>query len=1061
MTAPFQVYSASAGAGKTYKLVQQYLEKALGGSPAQFLAILAITFTKKAAKEMKDRVLAALYGLAYESENGDLDGLRKDLCAHLGLSRAQLASQAEAVLRRILHQYSGFAISTIDSFTDRLIRSFSRDLGLHASFQVELHSALILQEAVDKLLEEVAPGEDVEKVLQRYISEQLAQDKAARYGEELRDGGGDLFSEDALRHLQLLEDMEASDFLELHRELRRQQEFFQGRVYDAAQELLQEFEGRDISDGDISGKKFLGKLRQVPNPNQSRLPFPPISLNATDLKMLRGEKELYSASNREARAKIEPIAEELKQVMMSFLEEWHSCLESLALLEAVRDNFFKTAVLTEVNSQVQEIQHRTGRLPIGSFNKLISEALRDQPAPFLYERLGDRYRHFFIDEFQDTSFLQWHNLLPLIHESLSQGGGSAMIVGDAKQAIYRFRGGDVEQFVQLYQGTDSSHRASSSGPELYSRESISLPSNRRSRKEIVDFNNEFFARIASSFTSDAYRELYENGGQEPKRDSGGQVRIRWIDYIRGEKEAHEQEQFQCLLETVQQVRDRHYSLSDIAVLVGKGSEARKCARFLMDEGFPAVGPDNLSLQSSGTVQGLVGFLQGMLDARFQEARLPWAQWLFRCLKPDEDETFFLSRLCRSSRRQTWKELEKYCPDWDTRQFLRIPLQEQLYYLLERIEPSFRSDPLVQAFLDEVFRLIQRDSAGLKEILDWWETIGQYQSLDLQQSQEAIQILTIHKSKGLQFPVVILAFAGDYGLATLADSWKTLPKEKLSLPLPAARISWTLKVAQQVPGSWYEAQYDSEKEAELLDNRNKWYVAFTRAQEELHILAKRPSPRTNKPNPKEIGDLLWESWGEEEASLEWSTSVAQDKIRAEEPAEEDRSEELAGYRSGDWRQRIRVSDDAPEHWEAGDHDSRLSTGKKLHYLLAEIEQAGDVQPALERALSRGDFQPDERAYLSELLTSVTEHPQLAPFFTGAGETLTERSILLPTGRQKIPDRLILDDSKVHVLDYKSGAPQEEHRQQVDEYFHLLGEMGYARGQRILVYLGPTIEVDCDW
>lgn len=1063
MTAPFQVYSASAGAGKTYKLVQRYLEKALGGPPGQFLSILAITFTKKAAKEMKDRVLGALYSLAYEAESPSLKDLRADLSAHLNMSQEELASQAEAVLGRILHQYSGFAISTIDSFTDRLIRSFSRELGLQANYQVELQSELILREAVDNLLESVVAGQDVEKVLQRYINEQLVMDKAARYGDELREGGSDLFAEDALRHLQLLEGMAATEFLKLHRELHSQQASFQSRIYAAAQELIKVFEEEGIRDADISGKKLLSKLRQVANPEQSQMDFPPSTLSPTDRSMLQGERKLYSNANKEAKAKIDPITGKLEEAMLAFLDEWQSCLEPLAVLKAVKENFFKTAVLSELSGQVQEIQDRTGRLPIGLFNKLISEALRDQPAPFLYERLGDRYRHFFIDEFQDTSLLQWRNLLPLLHESLAQGDGSVMLVGDAKQAIYRFRGGDVDQFVELYQDRDGSNRASPSGPELYGRESLTLNCNRRSRKEIVCFNNYFFPKIASSFTSSAYRELYEQGRQEPKRNSGGLVRIRWIDYVSGAKEAHEEEQFQELKKTIQQVRKRRYSLSDIAVLVGKGSEAKKCARFLMEQELPAVGPDNLSLQSSGTVLGLVGFLQTMLDARYQEARLPWAQWLYRCLEPAEDPTVFLRRLCRHTRRSTWKELEHYCPDWNTRQFLRLPLQEQLYYLLERLEPSFRSDSLVQAFLDEVFRMIQRDSAGLGEILDWWEATGQYQSLDLRQTQEAIQILTIHKSKGLQFPVVILAFAGDYGRATLDDSWKTLPEEPASLGLPAARISWKSSIADQVPNSWYDDQYQEQKEADLLDNRNKWYVAFTRAREELHVLAKRKNPPAKEAKPKEIGELLAKYCLEEDStSLEWSSKgTPRGKEAAEESSGGLPGEELAGYRSGDWRQRIRVSDEAPEHWESGEVDSRLSTGKKLHYLLAEIEQADDVPVAVERALSRGDFQPEEGAYLRSLLSSVTEHPQLKTFFEGNRAVLTERPILLPAGGQRIPDRLILEDSKVHILDYKSGAPREAHRQQLDEYYQLLGQMGYDRGQRILVYLGPSIEVDSDW
>ncbi|MGC1515646.1 MAG: UvrD-helicase domain-containing protein, partial [Maribacter sp.] len=573
----FTIYNASAGSGKTYALAKEYL-KIILASPQNFKKILAITFTNKAVNEMKHRILNSLQEFSETQSVDTAAPLFHDLIAETALSFEELKATSGLRLKQILHNYAFFDISTIDKFTHRLIRTFAKDLKIPQNFEVVLDTDLLLQEAVERIIGKA--GEDIEftKVLLDFALEKIDDDRSWDIGFDLLKIGKLVFDENNIPHLAGLKEKELGDFLALQRLLKNKIFDIEKSVSEKASQSLDAIqkEGLDYKDfpRETLPKHFQRIRDGLYNPSQ-------LYNNKLEENLIEGNI---------LKAKSTPPSAALSALLLQHYQHIKALIYKRGLFANITRNIIPFALLNAIQKELKTIQVEKDQLSISEFNTLIAQEIKNQPAPFIYERLGEKYRHYFIDEFQDTSQMQWENLIPLIGSALEGEDaygdmGSLFLVGDPKQAIYRWRGGKAEQFLEL--ATHEKH------PFTIPSKLVTLPKNYRSHAEIINFNNAFFQSISPLLKNPTYQEFFRMGNrQETNQKEGGYVRLSLLE-IENEEEYG--------LETVRIVKDclaKGYRYSDMCIIVRKKKQGSFLADLLMQHRIPVVSSDSLLLSGN-------------------------------------------------------------------------------------------------------------------------------------------------------------------------------------------------------------------------------------------------------------------------------------------------------------------------------------------------------------------------------------------------------------------------------------------------------------------------------
>lgn len=1040
MLPDFKIYNASAGAGKTFNLVREYLKICLRSDEEhRFMEILAITFTNKAAQEMKDRILLKLQEISlYPTADPDPKYTRA-LAEELGLSPEALAARALRNLKQILHSYSAFAVSTIDSFTNRLIRSFSRELSLSSNYQVETEGDLMLEEALDRLLAKLEDGDQISGMLMRFIEGELDQDRSGNVRQVLAEVSKALFQEQAQGYLEQIRHFEADDFDRLDQELRADSAQLTAGLKVRAQNIIEGAEQMGILPEALSGAYT--PLYYAEKALQGEF----VSMNKGIQKSIANpqEKPLYAKTKAKnpITANIRAHHQDFLALVIDYQQYFEEHLERYRYLEEIKRNLPGLAVLQSIDLELQELKEETSRLPIGEFQKIISRELQAQPAPFIYERLGERYRKFFIDEFQDTSRMQWQNLLPLVQNAMSQTGGSTLLVGDPKQSIYRFRGGEVQLFIDLSNGRDQSNIFQ--GKELYKRELINLGSNWRSRERLVDFNNRFFRELAVQLPNEDFQEVYAGLEQKAEQSAGGVVDIRFL----AEDDDSPYPYGEASLGVIKSLLERGYRQSDICILTRSNAHARLQVEYLMQEqerlplaGEPLriISADSLQMSASKEVEAIVSFLAMLEFPQEASRRLPWLEWSANRLSTPEQYFAYCYEHSQSAIEDELSFLEEHLAQFHAETFEGQDLLRQVYTLCKSLDLSWQADPYLQHFLDMISDFMKEHKGDRRAFLAYWEEKGHKKSLHLPSSLDAIQVMSIHKSKGLEFPVVIVPHAEQ----TWNDNgknhqlWIDLPAEEYhGLPVLRMRRS-SLKEEERPLRPHYEAYYDLDQAKEVLDNINAYYVAFTRAEQELYIISTEKQSKQAS-----LQNALQDFWAQEQMS-----SPEEPRLKA---AKTQSVLELKHYAPVNWQERVAVISPMPKEWSEGEARNK---GSRIHEVLAQLKSAQDWPSLCNQLEADAWFSGDELQELDAKLQALFAHGILGPLFSQEAEVYNERPLLLPDGSRKIPDRLVSMQGKWHLLDYKTGNPESKHHQQLQEYCSLLREAGIAVSTAHLVYLG---------
>lgn len=1040
-----RVYKSSAGSGKTFTLVLEYLLLVVK-EPAAFRQILAVTFTNKAANELKQRILEALFELSTGQEKPVIQNVVLPyLIKQSGIDEPEIRRRTAQVFHQILHQYSDFNVSTIDSFVQRLSRTFARELGLPSRYEVLLESDAMIKLAADLTIEQVGVDDFLTKLILNFVRQRLEDEDDWRFEKKLVEFMQLLLEEESYRYRKG-NDLDTNEKVQqLRTLLRTYTKAFEKEILVLADQFEKLLRDDDLGLDNLAGgtKGMAVFFRRLQDKNLG---------GAMDSKYGKAIPEAgkWAAGklNKAQKDTIAAIENQLESILKQIHEKLEENLPRYSLYSLLDAEILSFALQQRLLDQLDEMSMQSNQVHISEFNKRLASAIDDAAVPYIYERLGERYKHFLLDEFQDTSLLQWHNFLPLIDNSLATSHLS-LLVGDAKQAIYRFRSGEVEQFIQLpiiYRKEDSlvAQHAQPAISQHYEGEN--LGKNYRSLPAVVTFNNDFF-NFLSAQLPEKYQEVYHDLKQEfvPKTTEG-LVQIEFLD------SDNEDEQFgdvyqQRTLEIIQSLHDQKYAYSDIAVLTRSRAGGIEMARFLSGEQIPVISSESLLVSTSAAVQLLVHSLKYIHrpeDAVVASGLRYYHQ--LACTAVGNSETdiniFFTAESIPQPKMESLLGLDQ--GSLDRSKVAAFSLFDFCEYLIRLYGLNKEADTYLPFFLEAVYNWQNDPANGLAGFLDFWDENRGKIAVISPEDTDAVKIMTIHKAKGLEFPVVIYPYAAHTlkGQKTKKNAWVNLEAEQI----PGLKHG-VIKLNAALKDTSFAALYEEEMEKSALDAINIIYVATTRAVEQLYVLTKQ----TAKANGIYEQFLQAnERWNDSEGVYQFGNSAG---LPRKPTLENEPETAIQPMVSSDWSSRMIV---ASEPGQLA-NKSAVHWGRLIHELLAELIVQADLPRVLTKRISEGLINVEDADCLEKMLSQLMQDSRLAEAFSEQAIILNEAEMISANGQLLRPDRVALLPEKVILIDYKTGEAEPLHELQIKAYQALIQELEGKKVEAFLVYLNEAYEI----
>ena len=1040
---PFQVYNASAGSGKTFTLVKEYLKVVLRSEDRfVFQRILAITFTNKAAAEMKARVLENLQAFSKGKETDILSKIIEETT----LDKEVIQQRSRQILEAILQNYSAFGITTIDSFTYKIIKNFAHDLGLNLNFEVELDSATLLSQAVDVLISKIGIDTDVTKTLIDFSLEKANDDTSWDISRDLNEFARILLNEHDAEHFKKLSQKTVGDFIELKKNLTAAQKALEKRFQEIGDQGLEIIETMQLNHNDFY-RSMLPKHFLALSDSVEKTKF----FEASKLREKIEENLFYAKSKSDdIKTAIEGI---LPELLALYLES-ETCYQEYLLHKLALKSVIPLAALTKIHAELTTIKEEGNVRLITEFNQLISDHIKDQPAPFIYERIGQKYMHYFIDEMQDTSVLQWQNLIPLIDNALAQEHSNLLLVGDGKQAIYRWRGGKAEQFINLGSLQETAVKTT---PFQVQKEVKELATNYRSYSEIIQFNNQFFQHVAGYFQNETYQQLFVNGNsQKETAKKGGYISIDFLEKEL-EKEENDLKYAKKVLEIIENL-DTDFLRNEVCVLVRKKRHAITIANYLSENNIEIVSSETLLLQNSKKVNFIIDLLQIIQHPNDKEALVEVLYFLYNHLEIQKEKQLFFEELIQQQNAVLFTQLSAFGISFDVRNFHQLPFYEKIEEIIRSFQLTTTSDAYLQFFLDLVFDH-QRKETSVQEFLDFWKLKKNTLSIVAPEAPNAVQIMTIHKSKGLEFSVVIFPHDIDIYYQKEPKAWlSNLPSSHFN-GFDELLIS-SSKDIRNVNDKGAEI-YQKQREELELDNFNLLYVAFTRTVEQLYIVADKKVNAKGIVNTNYSSGVLIEylqstnQWSEEVLHYFFGNSK---RISALKPSII-QTEIQQKFISTSWKDHnIHMLASSSTLWDT-EQGKAVEFGNLIHEMMSKITAEVAVEKVVNQYVQQGIIDKEKATSITKNIYKIVKHPKLEVYYSDEVTVFNEREISTVDHQKIIPDRLVFNkNNEVTIIDYKTGTPLKKHHQQVLKYAQVLNSMNFKVIKKLLIYIGETILVE---
>ncbi len=1069
------VYNASAGSGKTFQIATHYLSHLLQQTnPFYINRLIGITFTNKAAEEMKKRIIQNLISAA----KGDIKdvmavvshNLKETIMSQMALSsdeayRQEIIKRSRNRLTEILHYYDDFQLTTIDKLMYKIIKTFAREMHLSSDVEVIMDYKEVVSHLIDDMINRIQPGTDLSKFMIALASEKVDNDKSWNIKRDLLAISQIIFDDNYFHELKSLENKQLSDFIALKKMLVSEINKIRGQFVTFGRQMAAIVEAYE----DMVKVKTL--IRYLITEHAK------IEINATLRKQVISENYIYYTKSKlkdltpvQKEALQGPVNDTIHALMVEIVDYIDQKFESFLFLKALLAEVNALSIEHELQNDLTRFKEEQGSIFISDFNRLILEQILKDLAietPYIYMRLGEKYMHYFIDEFQDTSALQWHNLIPLVKEALSKEfaqnqKGDAMLVGDAKQSIYRFRGAKPEQFIALSNPEDHTADGNPFAP-LTEKSVFNLAYNWRSKPAVIEFNNLFFSRFAKELEA-PYDRVYESVAQkipEGKETGEGYVQIRFLNRKDNKKGIEKEDYAQAVFETILQVQQYGYKNNDICILINRHIEGIKIAEYLNENGIEVISSETLLVAKAAKVIFLLSWLK-FLDSGATIDLYPAVQFLIE--RDDLNKAEVYEELLGNSSLNTAERLklfENIGYKIDAKLLNNLTIYDTVVYLIAvfNLDKDSSEQAYLQAFLEKIYQMNARETLTLRVFLSEWDIIAEKYSIAAPEKDNAVHIMTVHRSKGLEFPVVI--YYTDEAVLSSKDKetkvWVPLNPDKYK---GFSLLPVKMGILENSTNETYRQIYQKTAAEKTFDNLNRVYVALTRAVDQLYVMTYAPPQKsTNKGVNQLFKSFLQEQFGFDNNQI-FRYGQAQNLSLKKDRDKDVPYLKRLYYQPWPMRQDefIKINTRTYERW-ATHKKQAVQYGLQVHNLLSQVTTYTDWQKKQSKYLQNipaEDIQP-----VSSMIHTILHHPKLKEYFTDAYDLLNERSILIPDSKafvQKRPDRLMLKNGVVSILDYKTGEKLAKHRQQLTDYATLLEEAGYEIGQKILVYINKDIDVE---
>ena len=1067
MVKPLVVYKASAGSGKTFTLATEYI-KLLVQNPQSYRTILAVTFTNKATEEMKMRIISQLYGISHQLP--DSNNYLENIVSKTGLSEAQVCQRAGEALNLLLHNYNYFRVETIDTFFQSVLRNLARELDLTANLRIGLNDKQVEEQAVDLLVDNLTHTDVLLQWILKYIMETISDNQSWNIIGKVKNFGLTIFRDYYKEQSEALQaKMNDEHFFEAYT---KQMYAIRQDALERMKSIGNEFfdalsaEGltvEDLANGRSGVAGFFLKL-------QAGI-FDESIVGKRTTDCAQDASKWSTKTNQRREAIIMTADAVLLPLLRRALEErprqWRLYMSADLTLRHLN----QLRLLGSIEQKVRQLNEESSRFLLSDTQQLLHSLIQDNDSPFIFEKIGTRLEHVMIDEFQDTSTIQWQNFKVLLEECMSHVDTENLIVGDVKQSIYRWRSGDWRLLNTIEREFPNSQQ------QLEVR---NLKTNYRSSRGVIYFNDAFFKEAARQ-EYEAQREEYPEGAEQLRHaysDVGQKVPVGkpsegFVSITLLPRDDYQQQILVELTDTVQKLMDKGVTPRQIAILVRGNRSIQTIAEYfaLHLPQIRIVSDEAFRLDASAACTLIVQALHLLTHPNDILAQATIVK-LYHCAVLHEqltDDQLF----CQE------KPLGTLLPEsfsQHTEELLQLPL----YELAERLFAIFNLKSLseesgyVCAFFDQLMLFCQDNTTEIDRFIqEWDETIG---AKTIQSTEtDGIRILTIHKSKGLEFDNVIIPYV-DWRMEKSDILW-CKPQHEPFNALPLAPIDYNQK---KMRGTVYEHDYLDEHLQNVVDNLNLLYVAFTRASRNLFVIGSRDGKgsraqliETVLPKIKLKGAQL-DGQDDETAVLrfQYGTLSQKQKAKSQKPSDNVFLQPVRPIQVSietftsptEFRQSNRSRDFVEGDDEAGEL-SYIKMGSVLHEVFSRIRTTDDIHQALNQLQNEGILYSDElsREKIVSLLRKRLESDRIASWFSSRWQLFNECSILRLDGEgnlvERRPDRVMTDGLETHVVDFKFGKHNPEYITQVQEYMELLSQMGmpHVHGWLWYVYSNKIEEV----
>ena len=1035
---PYTAINASAGSGKTYALVQRVLMICLrqehGHNAIQH--ILALTFTNKAANEMKERILQWLKNFTKQDfkNNKELQAIQKELKKQdVHLSLEQLHERSQKVLDFILHHYSTLNIGTIDKFNSRLVRSFSQELGLSHQFNLEIQSEPYLIEAVDKMLDEIGEDVQISDAFMDFINYNLDNEERINLNNTLYKKAKQLVSDIHYEELKNNETFDWKAYESSKNKLRNEIEIHRRNAKEIAENNINLLKEKGLEISDFAGgnsnsiAKFFYEFLKFISKEREKFPFPNNEESAHQT-FLKG----ISAAGKGKELLVEEILDFMIKSRTDIINNYVLAEKK----EKILRELLPLKINKEIQDQLREIEDENDIVLLSKFNVLINENLKNEPSAFIYVKIGTRFHHFFFDEFQDTSRMQWNNILPLKDHTVNSENSSFTLVGDPKQSIYRFRGGESELMINILNNTEKS---------LVPAYVDVLGSNWRSAKNIVEFNNALYCFISKDLNPE-HRELFsEKATQIPQKKFLGRVKVNFSDYEKKDELFYERSAEQ-MHSDIQSCIDHGFRLSDITVLCRTGKEIQKYVQYLgakkiryqnQEINIKTVSEKGLTLELSNTLNAVIEYLRWENQPKNLQFPVRMLYYLNALGKIEiEDFTAEIQQLFRSKEKIEIEKLlfEKFNLKLNRADVPHLNIYNDVEYLVKEFSVEGKETDFSLNFLEMLYNLTQKAGVTTKEILNYWDEEGHKISVQASENIDAIKMMTVHAAKGLEFPVVFLPMIGSNKDSEFSDWFEVKEEGDLKSVNIKGFAKELMSYDEEMAKFNIENSYKN-----LIDRLCVQYVATTRPVEQLYFYLRRPSKSGSIP---EIYQFLQAHYdlSSDEIDLYPEIENSFQKQNFEEIELQETLEIKNLSENSEKLTNIRIATPSRNYQNTV---QSVRTGIFTHEILSKINSETDVEFVLESYLIEGLLSSEEKEMIAEKIYGIIRDENFAKYFADGLKIINEKDIMISgdSGLQVYrPDRLVETAEGFYIIDFKTGSEKQQHDAQVKTYKNVLENLG---------------------